>query len=169
MCVFAHPPEGGAVIHLPIPIPPSYRLSSESPYRMHHTTLIPLCPNRIPPSPKPSLQFLSSHPPYRLCPAALLIPITRCLPRPLTPPLTDKLPSARPQRATKIDQHSDQTRSLLSTRHCSRGSILRRCFPWFWSEGKTKTADSCANKKSGGGTCKTCRTCRTCKLAKNMD
>ena len=53
---------------------------------MHHATLIPLRPHRIPPSPKSSLQFLSSHPPYRLGPAARLCPVTLCLPCPLAPP-----------------------------------------------------------------------------------
>ena len=73
------PPGGGACVYLPIPKPPPYRPSSESPHCMHHATLVPLRPYRIPPSPKSSLQFLSSHPPYRLSPAARLCPVTLCL------------------------------------------------------------------------------------------
>ena len=39
LCVCCAPsPRGRACIYLPIPKPPSYRLSSESPYRVHHTT-----------------------------------------------------------------------------------------------------------------------------------
>ena len=61
VCVACPPLGGGPYIYLPSPKPPPYRPSSESPHCMHHTTLIPLCPNRVPPSPKPCLQFLSSH------------------------------------------------------------------------------------------------------------
>ena len=131
VCVVKGPCPRGGRQSLPIPKPPPYRLSSESPHRLHHIPFIPRRPCYVQPPSYPCLQFLPPKPPCLLLPLRVppLIAHVYCI----RPYITTRRRGS-PERTER--SHYDQERA--TERDDRRSTPMRKV-------GRRKTRDASVN------------------------